>query len=97
MKCARVAKRIQLDLAMETALGKLTDLNSFIRLRTDRRSLVSVNDANTKQRGVGLFAIASHFVVSLSIDLCVTDYAKKFVFIYIQNIQYFEKNLYKRK
>lgn len=93
MKCARVAKRIQLDLAMETALGELTDLNSFIRPRTDRRSLVSISDANTKQRGVGLFAIASHFVMPLSIDLHVTDYVKKFVIYLYPKYTTFWKNL----
>lgn len=71
---------------METALGELTNLNSFIRPRTDRRSLVSVSDANTEQRGVGLFAIASHFVVPLTKDLNVTDYARKFVCLFISKI-----------
>lgn len=85
MKCARVAKQIQLDPAMETALGELTNLNSFIRSRTDRRSLVSVAMQILNNEAWVCF-FTSHFVATLSIDLNVTMREKVFVFIFIPEI-----------
>lgn len=56
---------------METALGERTDLKFIYSTARDRRSLVSASDANTERRArsVGLFAIASHSVVSSPLDL----------------------------
>lgn len=48
---------------METACTRRTHKSKFIySTERDRRSLVSATNANIKQQGVGLFAIASHFV-----------------------------------
>lgn len=95
MKCARVAKQIQLDPAKETALDELTNLNSFIRSRTDRRSLVSVAmQILNNEAWVCLFS--SHFAVTLSVDLNVTTREKVCIYLYPKYIYNTLRNSYKK-
>lgn len=66
MKCARVAKRIQVRPSNGNCTRQTYGSKFIYSTARDRRSLAPASDANI-ERGVGLFAIASHSVSIIAV------------------------------
>ena len=80
MKCARVAKRIQVQPSNGNCTRQTYESKFIYSTAHDRRSLIFTSDANTKQRSVDLFAIGSHSIVISPLDLNITS-SKAYIYI----------------
>lgn len=67
MKCVRVAKQIQVRPSNGNCTRRTYGSKFIYSTARDRRSLISASDANTEQRGVSLFAIASHLHSTIAV------------------------------